>query len=119
MVAERRLRESEETLRTIAASARDAILMINNDGQITFWNDAAENIFGHTSAEALGQDLHALLAASAFRQSYKEPFPLFRKTGKGAAIGSLRELSAVRKDGTEFPIEISLSAVMLEENGMP
>lgn len=114
VTAERRLHESEETLGTIAASARDAILMINNDGQITFWNDAAETIFGHTSTEALGQDLHALLAAPPYRQSYKEPFALFRKTGKGAAIGTLRELRAVRNDGTEFPIEISLSAVKLE-----
>jgi len=112
--AERRLRESEETLRTVAASARDAILMINNDGQITFWNDAAETIFGHSSTEAIGQDLHALLAAPQYRQSYREPFALFRETGKGAVVGSLRELSAVRKDGTEFPIEISLSAVKLE-----
>lgn len=113
--AERRLREIEETLRTVAASARDAILMINNDGQITFWNDAAETIFGHTRTEAIGQDVHALLAAPQYRQSYSEPFALFRKTGKGALIGSLRELSAVRKDGTEFPIEISLSAVKIEK----
>ncbi|MGA9342634.1 MAG: PAS domain S-box protein [Rhodanobacteraceae bacterium] len=113
--AERRLRESEETLRTVAASAHDAILMINNDGQITFWNDAAENIFGHTGSEAIGQDLHALLAAPPYRQTYREPFAHFRKTGKGEAIGALRELSAVRKDGTEFPIELSLSAVKLEE----
>lgn len=114
VTAERRLRESEETLRTVAASARDAILMMNNDGQITFWNDAAETIFGHTSTEAIGQDLHALLAAPPYRESYREPFARFQKTGKGAAIGTLRELSALRKDGTEFPVEISLSAVKLD-----
>ena len=113
--AQRRLRESEETLRTVAASALDAIVMINNDGQITFWNDAAETIFGYTSTEAIGQDLHALLAAQPYRQSYRKPFALFQKTGKGGAIGALRELSAIRKDGTEFPVEISLSAVKLEE----
>ena len=114
IAAQRRLRESEETLRTVAASARDAILMISNDGLVTFWNDAAETIFGHTSTEAIGQDLHELLAAPQYRQSYKEPFAHFQKTGKGAAIGTLRELSAVRKDGTQFPIEISLSAVNLD-----
>ena len=112
--AQRRLRESEETLRTVAASASDAILMMNDDGQITFWNDAAENIFGHTSAEAIGQDLHTLLAAPRYRQSFRESFALFQETGKGPVIGSLRELSATRKDGTEFPVEISLSAVNLD-----
>ena len=112
--AERRLRESRETLSTIAATASDAIVMIDNDGQITFWNDAAETIFGHTRTEAIGQDLHALLAAPKYRQSHKEGFARFRKTGEGAAIGTLRELDAVRKDGTEFPIELSLSAVSLE-----
>ncbi len=111
---ERRLRESEETLRTVAATAHDAIVMINNDGQITFWNRAAESIFGHTSTEAIGQDLHALLAPPHYRPGYTEPLAQFRKTGKGAAIGTLRELSAVRKDGLEFPIELSLSAVNLE-----
>ncbi|MGA8278189.1 MAG: PAS domain S-box protein, partial [Rhodanobacteraceae bacterium] len=112
--AERRLRESEETLRTVAASANDAILMINNDGQITFWNDSAETIFGHSSTEAIGQDLHALLAAPQYLQSHREAFAHFRETGEGAAIGTLREMSAIRKGGTEFPIEISLSAVKLE-----
>ncbi len=88
--------------------------MMDNDGRITFWNEAAETIFGRTRTEAIGQDLHALLAAPQYRQSYGEPFALFRKTGKGAAIGTLRELSAARKDGTEFPIELSLSAVNLK-----
>ncbi|MGB8634036.1 MAG: PAS domain S-box protein, partial [Rhodanobacteraceae bacterium] len=81
--AERRLRESQETLSTIAASASDAIVMIDNDGQITFWNDAAESMFGHTSSEAIGQDLHALVAAPQYRQSYRAPFAAFRNSGKG------------------------------------
>lgn len=114
--AEQRLRESEETLRTVADSARDAIVMINDDGQITFWNHAAESVFGYSSAEVIGQELHTLLAAPQYRHSYREPFARFRKTGKGKAIGALRELSAVRKDGAEFPIELSLSAVKLEGN---
>lgn len=113
-VAEGRLRESEESLRTVAASVSDAILMIDNDGSITFWNDAAEKIFGYTCAEAMRQDVHALLAAPQYQHSYREPFARFRTTGKGAAIGVLRELSARRKDGTEFPIEISLASVRIE-----
>ena len=111
---ERRLRESEETLRTVAAYAHDAIVMIDNDGRISFWNGAAETIFGYTGDEAIGQDLHALLAAPQYRHSHEEAFAVFRKTGKGAAIGTLRELSAARKDGVVFPVEVALSAVNLE-----
>ncbi|MEO7326605.1 MAG: PAS domain S-box protein [Dokdonella sp.] len=114
VAAERRLRESEETLRTVATSARDAILMVDNDGRITFWNDAAETIFGYTGAEAIGQDVHALLAAPQYRQISREAFSRFQTTGKGAAIGTLREMSALRKDGEIFAIEISLAGVKLE-----
>lgn len=113
-LAERRLRESEESLRTVAASVSDAILMIDNDGMLTFWNDAAERIFGYTSAEVIGRDMHALLAAPQYHESYREPFARFRKTGEGAAIGALREMSAMRKDGSAFPVEISLASVKIE-----
>jgi diguanylate cyclase (GGDEF)-like protein/PAS domain S-box-containing protein len=112
--AERRLRESEETLSTVATYAHDAIVMIDNEGRISFWNGAAEAIFGYTGDEAIGQDMHALLAAPQFRHSHEEAFAEFRKTGKGAVIGTLRELSAARKDGTVFPIEVAVSAVNLE-----
>jgi diguanylate cyclase (GGDEF)-like protein/PAS domain S-box-containing protein len=113
-LSERRLRESEESLRTMAASVRDAILMIDNDGKITFWNDAAERIFGYTSAEAIGQVMHALLVPPRYEHSYREPFSRFQTTGEGAAIGVLREMTAIRKDGTEFPVEISLASVQIE-----
>jgi diguanylate cyclase (GGDEF)-like protein/PAS domain S-box-containing protein len=113
-LAEGRLRESEESLRTVAASVSDAILMIDNDGKITFWNDAAQRIFGYSGDEVIGREMHELLAAPQYRQSYREPFARFRKTGEGAAIGELRELSAMRKGGTEFPIELSLASVKIE-----
>ncbi len=114
VTAERKLRESEETLRTVSASTHDAIIMIDNDGRISFWNDAARTIFGHTRDEAIGQDLHALLAAPQYRHDHKQAFAEFRNTGKGAVIGTLRELEAVKKDGTVFPVELSLSAVKLD-----
>lgn len=112
--AERRLRESEEVLRTVTDSAYDAILMMDDEGRITFWNEAAEHMFGHGRSEAIGQDSHVLLLAPQYRQLYREAFATFRETRQGAAVGALRELSAMRKDGTEFPIEISLSALKLE-----
>ncbi|MDD2925193.1 PAS domain S-box protein [Rhodoferax sp.] len=111
--AELALRESEETLRTITGSARDAVLMLDNDGRIALWNTAAQDIFGYTTEEAMGQDLHALLAPQRFRAVAGVAFEHFRLTGEGAAVGKTAELVAQRKSGEEFPVELSLSAVKL------
>jgi PAS domain S-box-containing protein/putative nucleotidyltransferase with HDIG domain len=113
--AKHELSDSEETLRTIASSAQDAILMLDNDGRIALWNAAAQRIFGYSSEEALGKDLHRLLVPERFHAAHRAAFPRFRSTGEGAAVGKTLELAALRKDGTEFPIELSLSAVMLKD----
>ncbi|KAF0164165.1 MAG: hypothetical protein FD157_2530 [Rhodocyclaceae bacterium] len=113
--AEEALRESEATLRMIASSAPDAILMLDNDGNISLWNAAAERMFGYSSAEALGMNLHDLLAPERFHEAHRIGFEHFRSSGEGAAIGKPLELAALRKDGTEFPIELSISAVKLKD----
>ena len=105
------LRESEEKFRSIGASAKDAVIMLDDNGAINFWNAAAETIFGYSSEEVLGKDLHNLLAPERFHQSFVEGFEKFRDTGQGNAVGKTLELAAIRKDGVEFPMEISLSAV--------
>ncbi|MFH1740673.1 MAG: PAS domain S-box protein, partial [bacterium] len=110
-VAERALRESEERFRTISACAQDAIIMLDNDGKISFWNDAAEKTFGWSSEEMIGQDLHEHLAPEKYATAYQKGFELFRQTGEGAAIGKTLELSALRRNGGEFPIEISIASV--------
>ena len=112
---EQSLRESEEKFRSISASAQDAIIMIDEDGLIRFWNAAAETIFGHPAEAALGQDLHTLLAPARFHPAFQAGFEQFKQTGQGAAIGRTLELAAIRRNGEEFPIEISLSAVRQKE----
>jgi len=109
--AEEGLRESEEQLRTITMSAHDAIIRLDNEGNISYWNRAAEQIFQYREDEVTGRNLHTLLAPARFHAEYFKAFEIFRKTGRGAAIGKTLELSAVRKNGEEFPIELSLSAV--------
>ncbi|GEM_PF-3819393 len=111
--AEEALRERENTLRTITASAHDAIIMIDDHGAITFWNEAAEQIFGWSRVEALGHDLHLLLAPGRHHEEYARAMEHFRATGQGEAVGRTLELSAIRKDGSEVPIELSLSAVQI------
>jgi len=110
---EEALRESEEKMRTITGSARDAIVMIDENGNVSFWNPAAADIFGYSAQEVVGKELHTILAPARFHDSYREGFEQFKLTGEGAAVGKTLELVAVRKNGVEFPIELSLSAIRL------
>jgi PAS domain S-box-containing protein len=112
---EEALRQGEDILRSVCASSLDALVMIDGGGRAILWNPAAERMFGYTSAEMLGQPVHDLLAPAALRQRFQESYPAFQKTGQGAAIGTMRELSARRKDGSEFPIDLSLAAVQKGE----
>ena len=113
--AEEAMRENEEKFRTLAESAQDAIVMFDGDDQILFWNGAAERLFGYTKAEAIGGRYHLLVVPERFREASAKGLAEYRQTGTGAAIGKLRELAALRKDGTEFPVELSLSMVMLQK----
>ncbi len=112
--AEKILQEREATLRAITQSAQDAVIMIGAQGQITFWNPAAERIFGYSHAEALGQDLHRMIAPEQFHAAHHQAFAAFQRTGQGAAVGRILELTGRRNSGEEFPVELSMSAVPLD-----
>jgi len=104
-------RESEEKFRVISSGALDAVIMMDPEGNVSFWNAAAERVFGYTADEVLGEDLHGILAPAAYSEAYLRGIAGFRKTGEGAAIGQTLELTALRKGGEEFPIEISVSGI--------
>jgi PAS domain S-box-containing protein len=109
------LKESEERFRSISSSARDALIMMNSTGNISYWNEAAERIFGYTKKEAIDQNLHRLLVPKKYLDVFVKGFKNFKHTGQGSAIGKTIEMSAVRKDGTEFPMELSLSSLQLRD----
>ena len=108
---EEKLRASEEQLRRISDAAKDAILMINPQGLITHWNPAAEKILGYSAEEALGQNLHDLLAPERYIEDHKTAFSVFQGNGRGNVVGRTIELFAKRRDGQEIPVEMSLSAI--------
>ncbi len=112
---EKSVRESEERFRAISATAKEAILMMDNEGNISYWNPAAEKTFGYSSPEAIGKELHVLLAPGRYHGAYQKGFGKFKETGQGPVVGNTLELEAVRKDGTEFPIELSLSAIKIKD----
>ena len=107
--AEAALHESEEKFRKISESAQDAIIMMA-DRRVSFWNTAAERIFGYTAAEALGQELHALIVPEPAHNRFEQAFPHFQASGAGPIIGKVIEVTALRKGGEAFPVELSVSA---------
>ena len=113
--AEAALRESEETLSKITSSALTAIIMLASEtGEVSFWNEAAEKIFGWTAQEVIGKRLHDLIIPKQYKQQHAEGLKRFSQTGKGAMIGRSTEMTALNREGQEFPIELNLSSVKLK-----
>ena len=108
------LQKQEAAMRATLESARDGIIMMTPDGRIASWNRAAEEIFGHTADEVIGQNLHSILAPEQ-TPAQMAGLARFRETGQGNALGQTSELVARRKDGSLMPIELALSAVELDE----
>jgi diguanylate cyclase (GGDEF)-like protein/PAS domain S-box-containing protein len=109
------LRESEERFRLISTSAMDAMVIVDSAQEITYWNPAAEVIFGYPASEALGRNLHYLVAPLSHREAALRGFAQFLTTGTGPVIGKTFEISALRKDGGEFPVELSISAFRIKD----
>jgi PAS domain S-box-containing protein len=112
--AQKALRESEIRMRAITDLAQDAILMMDPEGRVSYWNPAAERMFGLANTEAIGQFLHTLIVPSGYLDAFHAAFPAFLQTGRGPAIGRTLDLLGLRSDGQEFPVQLSLSAVQLD-----
>lgn len=107
------LREREEVLRLITSAAHDAIVMVDNDGKVTFWNKAAETMFGYSSEEMLGKDPHDFIVPPHYHEQQRARFSLFAHGGEGGLINKTTEVEALRKGGTPFFAELSLSSVKI------
>jgi len=108
------LKEKDATLNAIINSARDAIVVLDGQGNVTFWNPAAEQLFGYSREEILGKDLHRLVVPDeCLYQAYNKAFKHFQLTGEENAIGKIIEWKAKHKDGRELDVEISLSALRI------
>jgi len=107
-------REEGRRFRTVTDTAKDAVIMMAEDGTVSLWNPAAETIFGYSADEAMGKTIHAFLAPERYHAAHLAAFPAFQRTGRGGAVGRTLELAAVHKRGHEIPIELSLSAFQRE-----
>jgi diguanylate cyclase (GGDEF)-like protein/PAS domain S-box-containing protein len=106
------LRISEQTFRRMGEQSLDAIIMVDANSNVTYWNPAATQMFGYAPAEIIGRSVHEVLAVERYREKAATGFNRFQATGEGEVLGKVTELAALRKDGTEFPIELSLSPML-------
>ena len=111
------LRDSEERLRAILETAVEGIITIDERGLIESFNPAAEKIFGYTAHEAIGKNIKLLMPAP-YRQEHDGYLKNYRQTGHAKIIGIGREVVGQRKDGTIFPMDLSVSEVRLANRRM-
>ena len=105
----RRMRESEEHTRQVITTATDAFITIDSRGIVTDWNPKAEELFGWTKSEIIGQPLHATVMPLQYREPYLHGLERFRSTKELPAIDHRVELSALHRDGHEFSVELSIT----------
>ena len=101
-------------LLSIADSTSDALIAINSEGKVISWNNAAELIFQYSKDEMLGQSLHVILP-ERFRDLHDRGINRVNSGGERHVIGKAVQLAGVRKDGSEFPLELTLSEWSTEE----
>ncbi len=104
----RQLRRSEELNKAVIRSSLDAIITCDERGVITEFNPAAEQIFGRSRAEALGESLDAMIIPERMRAAHGLSLRRLSEGGPGRILGQRLELPAVRRDGQEFPVELSV-----------
>jgi PAS domain S-box-containing protein len=109
--AEEALRESEQRLRAVLESALDAIITMDHEGRIVEFNSAAEEMFGYPRLKVIGREIGELIIPPALRERHRCGLAQFLPKGEGQALNRRLELPALRMDGSEFPIELSISRV--------
>ena len=105
--------ETRGILEAIFEAAVDGIIVINTKGRVEAFNPAAERLFGYTEAEVLGQNVSMLMPAP-YRDEHDQYIAQYRATGEKRIIGIGREVSARRKDGSTFPVHLSVAEMRIE-----
>jgi diguanylate cyclase (GGDEF)-like protein/PAS domain S-box-containing protein len=107
------LRESQAKLQIIIDTALDAVVVMDNHGVVTSWNNNAANIFGWTREEAVGKLLHEMIIPPQYRQAHVKGMKRFLDTGKSQVLNSRIEMPAQNRDGHEFTVELSIVPIKL------
>jgi PAS domain S-box-containing protein len=107
------LRESNERTEQIIDSALDAVVTMDLDGLITSWNPQAEVIFGWNAGEVIGRKMSEVISPPSYREAHERGHRHLIQTGEARVLNRRIELSALRHDGAEFPVELTIAKVMV------
>lgn len=105
---EEALRDSQKRFMATIDSALDCIICIDGSGHIVEFNPAAEKCFGYTRDEVIGKEMAGLIIPPSLRDAHRKGMEQYRKTGAGPVLGKRIEITAIRKNGEEFPIELAI-----------
>jgi len=103
------LENSEERFRSVVETANDAIVSIDSSGNIVFWNEEAKIIFGYVADEVIGKPV-TLIMPKRFHEAHRKGMEQILTTGESKIVGRTVELAGLRKNGSEFPLELSLAS---------
>lgn len=106
---------SDERLQLIIDSALDAVVTMDLEGNVIDWNRRAEEIFGWSYDEVVGNALVDLIIPEKYRMQHLDGLRVFKSTGKGRVINQKLEMTALRRNGHEFPIELVVTKVVWKE----
>ncbi len=112
--AQERLRRSEAHKAAILETAIDCIIGIDQTGCVTEWNPASTETFGYTHAEAVGRGITELIIPPRLRGAHRRGLAHFLATSEGPVLNQRIEVPALHKDGWEFPVELTVTAVQVE-----
>jgi len=107
----------ERQTRQIIEAAHDAFVAMDADGEVTDWNGQADSLFGWSREEAIGRELATLIIPEEHRAAHREGIERYMRTGEGPVLSRLIELTALHRDGREFPVELTISAAPASEDG--
>ena len=116
-LAEEALRESEARKSAMLQNALDCVISIDHDGKIVEFNPAAEQTFGYQRDVVLGQDLAELMIPTKFQGPHRQGITQYLATGISKILNQRLELTALRSDGSEFPVELAVTRI--SANGLP
>jgi len=112
---ERAVERSEARLRATVEAAFDCVIGMDSEGRIVGWNAAAERCFGHRHGDVIGRLLAEVILPHRHREAHARGLKHFRPGGRGPMVDRLVETTALRADGSEFPVELAISVAAVPE----
>jgi PAS domain S-box-containing protein len=95
----------------VLETALDAVVVIKSDGVVADWNDRAAGVFGWSRDEAVGRTMADLIIPERYREAHRNGLQRYLETGIGSVLGTRIEVAGLKKNGKEFPVELSISPV--------